>query len=101
MIMRTKYGYCCFLIIISLLKCLGSSQGVNYNQSICADIVINDLHYYINDAQNNINIQLNNANTIITYNLCKQVEIYCKYQNSIITASMVILDPTLQTCTAL
>lgn len=50
-----------------------SSLSQTYNTSLCTDLVIGDLHYYINANSNNLNIiKETNASKII-YNLCKQV----------------------------
>ncbi len=69
-------------------------QSTVLNTSLCTDIEIDSLHYYINEKDSDNNIQFANGSTLFTYNLCKQVEVYCSYQNTVLVASMVGVDPT-------
>ena len=94
--MNRKHSLYPLIITLALFILNIECQNTNYNQSICTSIGVNDLHYFINDRQNNQNIIINSNNTHqITYNLCKQVEVYCKYLNTILTSSMVIIDNAL------
>jgi hypothetical protein len=68
--MRLKFIYIC------LLACLDVSLAA-LNMSICTDIQISDLHYYINSNSNNHDIVTINGSEISTYNLCKEVEVHC------------------------
>lgn len=83
------------LLLLLVLPTLSQS----YNTSLCTDIVIGDLHYYINANSNNLNIVRETNDSSIIYNLCKQVEVYCPYLNAVITASMVLTSPANRTCT--
>lgn len=57
------------LLFLLILSCLSQP----YNTSLCTDIVIGDLHYYINANSNNLNIIDDTNGSTIVYNLCKQV----------------------------
>lgn len=85
-------------ILLFLVLIIGCSSQA-YNVSLCTDIVIGDLHYYINSASNNLNIVQQVNDTQMIYNLCKQVQVYCLYQNAVITASMVVISKVNKTCT--
>ena len=89
-------------IWILLLACIHLiyAQSASYNLSLCADIEIDSLHYYVNVAQDNKDLYLNSSSGDVTYNLCKSVEVYCKYQNAIINASMVAVNSVESTCTS-
>jgi hypothetical protein len=80
-----KYVLCALWLLLSQM----SAQSVAYNMSLCTDIVIDQLHYYINNNQNSQDIQYRNNDTIVTYNLCSQVEVYCSYLNAVLVASLV------------
>jgi hypothetical protein len=56
-----------------LLLLILPSLSLGYNTSLCTDIVIGDLHYYINANSNNLNIIKETNGSRIVYNLCKQV----------------------------
>lgn len=45
-------------------------------------------------------MSFSNNSLITTYNLCRSVEVYCKYQNAIINASMVSVNSADGTCIA-
>jgi hypothetical protein len=89
-------------MMLLVLAVLGRAVG-DYNQSLCADIAINQLHYFVNEQEDNADIWMGSSNSLnvaITYNLCKQVEVYCSYQNAVLVASLVIIDNDNMTCTA-
>ena len=69
------------LLLTTSLVCSALTQINNHNQSLCTDIQINDLHYFINLQLDSADLQMTEGNTTITYNLCKHVEVYCPYQN--------------------
>lgn len=69
-----------------------------YNASLCTDIVIGELHYYINADSNSKNIYQNLNNDVLVYNLCKSVEVYCPELNAVVTASLVSIDKNTNAC---
>lgn len=85
--MRLAFIKTCFLACL-----LVSSAALNV--SLCTDIQISDLHYYINSNSNNHNIVTKNGSDIFTYNLCSVVEVHCPTTNSVIVASLVIVSET-------
>ncbi len=85
---------------VSLLTTLTllSAQTVPYNLSLCADIEVDDLHYYINSQQDNKDLTYKDNLSTVTYNLCKGVEVYCPQQNAIVNASLVAVNPADGSC---
>ena len=57
------------LVLVVTVSC----QSQPYNLSLCADIEIDQLHYYINEAEDNSDLHLEKDQIHYTYNLCKQV----------------------------
>jgi hypothetical protein len=86
-----------FPLLLSLLIAAWA-QSTAYNSSLCTDIEIDQLHYYINANQNNQDIRYEKDNTIVIYNLCSQVEVYCSYLNTVLVASLVVQNQTSKTC---
>lgn len=84
------------LLVITLW--IVNSQSTFYNSSLCADIEIDSLHYFINIQQANKDLSFTVNNTIFTYNLCNSVEVYCRSQNAVLSASMVLLNVSTDTC---
>ena len=72
--------------------------GQTYNASLCTDIVIGELHYYINAAEDNSNLERVENGERMVYNLCKQVEVYCPYLNAVLNASLILLSPSSKIC---
>lgn len=85
-----------FTLIFIILLTICSPQ--NYNTSLCTDIEIGNLHYYINSNSNNQNLINQINSTKIIYNLCKKVEVYCSYLNAVVTGSMVVINTDNNTC---
>lgn len=85
------------LINLCFFACLLLSSEA-LNMSLCTDIEIADLHYYINSNQNSQDIVTRNGSEISTYNLCKEVEVHCPSLNSVIVASLVIVNEINGTC---
>ncbi len=85
-----------YLLLLFLLTAGCLTQ--TYNTSLCTDILIGDLHYYINANSDNQNIVKDLNGSQLVYNLCKQVEVYCPYANAVVNASMVLTSPLNRTC---
>lgn len=84
--------------VVLLLGVVQGGLGETYNASLCTDIVIGELHYYINSAEDNANLEKVENGDRMVYNLCKQVEIYCPYLNAVLNASLILLSPSLKNC---
>lgn len=84
--------------IVLLLGIMDGVRGETYNVSLCTDIKIEELHYYINSADDNANLEKVENGERIVYNLCKQVEVYCPYLNAVLNSSLILLSPSLKNC---
>lgn len=84
--------------IVLLLGIMDGVRGETYNVSLCTDIKIGELHYYINSADDNANLEKVENGERIVYNLCKQVEVYCPYLNAVLNSSLILLSPSLKNC---
>jgi len=85
-------------VLFSFLIVATVTQSATYNKSLCTDIEIDQLHYYINSNQNSQDIQYQSNDTTVMYNLCSQVEVYCSYLNAVLVASLVVQNQTSKTC---
>lgn len=86
-----------FILLLASLY-LVYAQSTSYNLSLCADMEVDTLHYYVNVAQDNKDLSFTKNTSTFTYNLCRGVEVHCKYQNAIINASMVSVSSVDGTC---
>lgn len=84
-------------VLLALLS-LSAAQSTTYNVSLCTDIEIDSFHYFINEQEDSQDLIFKEGDSVFTYNLCQTVEVYCKYQNSVIVASMVAVNPVAETC---
>jgi hypothetical protein len=89
--MRLLMPLLCLLLLIPAL-------GVTYNSSLCADVEMGELHYFINAKHNNQDISYRSGNSTITYNLCRRVEVYCESLNAVVADSLVSVDAVKGSC---
>lgn len=80
------------LILVSLLTTQAYTQ---FNTSICGYIEMNDLFYFINSYQSDINVQKPAPSDPLKthiYNYCHELEYWCQKDNTIVTGHLVEVD---------
>ena len=62
------------ILLLSLATLwIAHAQSTIYNSSLCADIEIDSLHYFINTQMANKDLSFTVNNTVFIYNLCNSV----------------------------